>query len=178
MVRQGGGGGKGWPQTGPLDRIPIDPRKDTGAGGRPSGQTPCGTGCRIDHPMPPRHASTPRPLHSLLAFFPASAMNRTPDAGPPPAPDDPSDEELDAFIRTRLQLAGIDLSVLPEEDPDAPADQARIRASVRRFLRGTVRSLSAFELDPNTWPPALYPSQVVFPDVDEAGPVPGREGDG
>ncbi|TVP76109.1 MAG: hypothetical protein EA352_06510 [Gemmatimonadales bacterium] len=84
-------------------------------------------------------------------------------------PEDPTDEELDAFIRTRLQLAGIDLSVLPEEDPDAPADQVRIRASVRRFLRGTVQSLSRWELDPGLWPPALYPSRMMVAPPGEDG---------
>ncbi|TVP55975.1 MAG: hypothetical protein EA351_09165 [Gemmatimonadales bacterium] len=72
----------------------------------------------------------------------------------------PSDEELDAYIRTRLALIGIDLSVLPEEDPDAPADQAGVHRSIRNFLRNTVPALSAYELDPQAWPPVLYPAAL------------------
>jgi hypothetical protein len=65
---------------------------------------------------------------------------------------EPTDEELDALIVTRLRLIGVDLDVLPENDPSAPADRRRILASARRFLRGTVTSLSRFELDPQRAP--------------------------
>jgi hypothetical protein len=73
---------------------------------------------------------------------------------------DPTDEELDAYIRTRLELIGIDLSVLPEDDPEAPADRARVHRSIRNFLRNTVPALSAFELDPQQWPPFFYPAAL------------------
>lgn len=69
-----------------------------------------------------------------------------------------TDEELDAYILTRLRIIGVDLDVLPEDDPDAPADRRRILASARRFLRRTVPALSDFELDPQQVPPAIYPS--------------------
>ncbi len=72
----------------------------------------------------------------------------------------PSDEELDAYIRTRLALIGIDLSVLPEEDSDAPADRVSVHRSIRNFLRNTVPALSAYELDPQAWPPVLYPAAL------------------
>lgn len=72
--------------------------------------------------------------------------------------DDLTDEELDAYILTRLRIIGVDLSVLPEDDEDAPADQRRILSSARRHLRNTVPALSDFQLDPQEAPPAIYPS--------------------
>jgi hypothetical protein len=69
-----------------------------------------------------------------------------------------SDAELDALILARLTLAGIDLSVLPEDDSTAPADRQRILASARRFLRTTPAAVRAFPLDPQAVPPVLYPA--------------------
>lgn len=71
-----------------------------------------------------------------------------------------TDEQLDAYIRTRLALAGVDLSVLPNDDEDAPADQRRIMASARRFLRSTPGAIADFELDPMGPPPVIYPAEV------------------
>lgn len=82
--------------------------------------------------------------------------------------DSPTDEELDVFIRTRLKLIGVDLDVLPEDDPEAPADRVRIFRSLRRFLRGTVPALSTYELDPQIWPPGLYPSRMLPDGEDES----------
>lgn len=70
-----------------------------------------------------------------------------------------TDEELDTHIRARLALLGVDLSVLPEDDPDAPADQRRILASARRFLRGTPGAIAEFEMDVQDVPPLLYPAE-------------------
>jgi len=72
----------------------------------------------------------------------------------------PSDADLDQLIRTRLQLLGIDLSVLPEEDSQAPADQARVMAAVRRLLRDQMPVVSDFPLDPISVPPVLYTSAL------------------
>ncbi|WP_419950870.1 hypothetical protein [Candidatus Palauibacter sp.] len=69
-----------------------------------------------------------------------------------------TDEQLDAYILTRLALLGVDLSVLPDDDEDAPADQRRILASARRFLRSTPGAIADFELDPMGPAPGLYPS--------------------
>lgn len=69
-----------------------------------------------------------------------------------------TDEQLDAYILTRLSLLGVDLSVLPEDDEEAPADQRRILASARRFLRSTPEAIANFALDPLEAAPALYPS--------------------
>lgn len=82
-----------------------------------------------------------------------------------PGPEDLSDEELDRYVRVRLTLAGVDISVLPESDPGAPADQARILRSARRFLRSTGPTISALSLDPEAFPPVLYPASL--PDIAE-----------
>ncbi|NNF25734.1 MAG: hypothetical protein HKN73_00740 [Gemmatimonadetes bacterium] len=81
-----------------------------------------------------------------------------------------TDEELDAYILTRLKNVGVDISVLPEDDEDAPADQVRILASARRFLRGSVRVISDLSLTPEAglpgsipmepYPPGMYPSAL------------------
>jgi hypothetical protein len=70
----------------------------------------------------------------------------------------PTDEELDMFIRTRLALIGVDLSVLPVSDQDAPADQARVLSSTRGVLRNSVTVISDYNPDVQTFIPALYPA--------------------
>jgi hypothetical protein len=76
------------------------------------------------------------------------------------APADISDEELDRYIRVRLALVGVDLSVLPESDPRAPADQVRILRSARSFLRSTVPVISDHVLDRWDAVPFLYPTAI------------------
>lgn len=73
----------------------------------------------------------------------------------------PTDAELDAWIMARLAQAGVDLSVLPEEDDDAPADRASILASARRFLRNTPPAILAFEMDVQDVPPAMYTAELM-----------------
>jgi hypothetical protein len=90
----------------------------------------------------------------------------------PPAPAapgrrEPTDEELDQYIRVRLALIGIDLEVLPESDPAAPVDRTRVMRSVRQLLRSTVPALSDYRLDPQDFPPTLYPAHL--PEVRTAG---------
>jgi len=68
---------------------------------------------------------------------------------------DLTDEQLDVYIEARLRMLRVDLSVLPEDDADAPADRRRILASARRFLRSTPPAIAAFELDPLGPPPAI-----------------------
>lgn len=75
--------------------------------------------------------------------------------------EDLTDEELDAYILTHLRMLGVDLSVLPEDDRSAPADQKRILGSARRFLRTTPRAIADFPLDPQEVPPGLYPITMV-----------------
>lgn len=73
---------------------------------------------------------------------------------------DVTDEDLDRYVLTRLELLGVDLSVLPEDDPDAPADQRRILDSARRFLRGTPHVIHEFEMDVQAVPPVAYPAEL------------------
>ena len=73
---------------------------------------------------------------------------------------DLSDVELDAYILTRLRSIGVDLDVLPEEDPAAPADRRRVLLSARRFLRSTPGAILAWEPDPQAAVPALYPASL------------------
>jgi hypothetical protein len=70
----------------------------------------------------------------------------------------PTDAELDALIRARLQLIGIDLSQLPLSDPSAPADQTRVMSSLRNFLRSTPKTISDYAPSVQDHPPVVYPS--------------------
>lgn len=72
-----------------------------------------------------------------------------------------TDEELDAWILTRLAAVGVDLSVLPENDPDAPADRRGILAGARRFLRSTPPAILGWEADVQRAPPAMYPAALA-----------------
>lgn len=72
-----------------------------------------------------------------------------------------SDKQLDQYVLTRLKSLGVDLSVLPEDDEDAPADQKRILSSARRFLRSTPGAIAEFEMDPQSVPPAMYPASTL-----------------
>ncbi len=76
---------------------------------------------------------------------------------PPPAP---TDEELDAFIRTRYALLGVDISVLPEADAAAPMDQERLLANGRSILRQDV-VVADFEMDPQFDLPVAHPAPFV-----------------
>ncbi len=73
----------------------------------------------------------------------------------------PTDEELDALILVRLRLIGIDLSVLPADDPDAPADQRRVLSSTRGILRSTVPVISDYLPDVQEHAPAMYPAALT-----------------
>lgn len=73
-----------------------------------------------------------------------------------------SDAELDAYILTRLRSVGVDLAVLPQDDPSAPADQRRVLLSARRFLRSTPSAILAWEPDPQRVAPALYPAALAM----------------
>lgn len=83
--------------------------------------------------------------------------------------DDLSDDELDDFIRTRLSMLGVDLSVLPEDDEDAPADQKRILESAREFLRETPPAIVDFEMDRQEVSPEMYPAELFGRTEEDAG---------
>ena len=69
----------------------------------------------------------------------------------------PDDEELDAYVRTRSALLGIDISVLPANDPDAPMDQRRLLENAREILRDDVAAAD-FEIDPQLHLPMPWPA--------------------
>jgi len=71
-----------------------------------------------------------------------------------------TDADLDAYILTRLRHLGVDLGVLPEDDPDAPADRRRILAGARRFLRTTPPAILGLDLDVQHGAPSLYPAAL------------------
>ncbi len=75
----------------------------------------------------------------------------------PTPPTSPSDEELDAYILTRYALLEIDISVLPESDPDAPMDQSRLLENARSILRQEVIAAN-FEIDPQFHLPVPHPA--------------------
>ncbi len=79
-----------------------------------------------------------------------------------------TDEELDAYILARLRSVGVDLGVLPESDPAAPADRTRILSGARRFLRSTPPTILAFEPDVQGVTPAMYPAATAV-DLPEGG---------
>jgi hypothetical protein len=72
----------------------------------------------------------------------------------------PSDEELNVYIRTRYQLLGVDISVLPESDPDAPMDQERLLENARSILRQEVVAAD-FDIDPQFNLPVPHPAPFV-----------------
>lgn len=76
---------------------------------------------------------------------------------PPPMPDD---EELDRYIRTRYALLGIDISVLPVSDREAPMDQQRLLANGRSILRQDVVAAD-FVIDPQFHLPVPHPAPFV-----------------
>ena len=83
----------------------------------------------------------------------------------------PTNAELDAYIKTRLALIGIDLAQLPLSDPTAPADQTRVLSSLRGFLRGTVPEISNYLADVQLYPPAEYPAELTaWTEILEDGP--------
>lgn len=76
------------------------------------------------------------------------------DPVPPPPPDDAA---LDAYILTRYALLGVDITVLPVSDPDAPIDRLRLLADARTTVRADVDAAN-FPFDPQVNAPALYPA--------------------
>ena len=77
-----------------------------------------------------------------------------PQQVPPPVPND---DELNAYIQTRYALLGIDISVLPEVDPEAPMDQERLLANARLIIRQDAE-VAAFQIDPQFNLPMPFPA--------------------
>jgi hypothetical protein len=76
----------------------------------------------------------------------------------PVPPPEPTDAELDVYIKTRYALLGIDISVLPENDEDAPMDQRRLLQNGRQILRQEVEAAN-FKIDPQFSVPMPFPAQ-------------------
>ncbi len=75
----------------------------------------------------------------------------------PTPPEPPTDEELDTYIRTRYALLGIDISVLPASDQEAPMDQERLLRNARSILRQDVTAAD-FQIDPQFTLPQPFPA--------------------
>jgi hypothetical protein len=67
---------------------------------------------------------------------------------------------LDTYIRTRYALLGVDVSVLPLSDPEAPMDQERLLENGRSILRQDVEAAD-FEIDPQFHLPVPHPAPFV-----------------
>lgn len=61
-------------------------------------------------------------------------------------PTNPTDAELDAFIKLYLGVVGIDISVLPAADDSALVDQADVLSACRTRIRQNFQVLD-LELD-------------------------------
>jgi len=78
----------------------------------------------------------------------------------PTPPPEPTDAELDVYIKTRYALLGIDISVLPVSDADAPIDQGRLLANGRSILRQEVVAAN-FQIDPQFNLAMPFPAQLT-----------------
>lgn len=75
----------------------------------------------------------------------------------PRTPASPTDDELDRYIRTRYALLGVDISVLPVSDQEAPMDQERLLRNGRSILRAEVDAAN-FHIDPQHHLPQPFPA--------------------
>ena len=73
---------------------------------------------------------------------------------PPPVPND---DDLNTYIHIRYALLGIDISVLPESDTEAPMDQERLLANARSILRQDAE-VAGFEIEPQFNLPMPFPA--------------------
>ncbi|MGW3408561.1 hypothetical protein [Streptomyces sp. NPDC000888] len=84
---------------------------------------------------------------------------------------EPTAEQLDTYVRTRLTLAGFDLSLLPEvfdADTGVPT-QAQVLTSLKSFVASTPGAISGWA------PPADSPAYaqqasppLIYPSITEA----------
>lgn len=95
------------------------------------------------------------------------------------APTPPTDAELNTLIRARLAAVGIDLDQLPPGTAPDPVTGAPGRdsalASLRSFIRGTVATLSSYQLpvpagtDPaHVKPLSQQPAPMLYPSISTA----------
>jgi hypothetical protein len=78
----------------------------------------------------------------------------------------PTDHQLNAWIRARLRLIGVDLDQLPETEDPVTGSPTRAEAleSLREFLREIVPAVSGWKPDDDpalqqqVMPPVIYPA--------------------
>ncbi|MFF4832879.1 hypothetical protein [Streptomyces sp. NPDC001315] len=79
----------------------------------------------------------------------------------------PTQDQLDTYVRTRLALAGFDLSLLPEQADPATGvpTRAQVIASLRSFVASTPGAIAGWTPPADSpasaqqaSPPLLYPS--------------------
>lgn len=73
----------------------------------------------------------------------------------------PTEAEMEAIARSTFALLGIDISVLPADDPSAPMDQARVIGASIDILRKEPL-LAAYEVDGQADATALYPTPFDY----------------
>ncbi|MET8828483.1 hypothetical protein ABZX40_22725 [Streptomyces sp. NPDC004610] len=89
---------------------------------------------------------------------------------PPP----PTAEQVDAYIRTRLALAGFDLELLPETpDPETGVPtRAQVLASLRSFVTSSPPALAGWAPPVTGKPGAVYAQQaaapLIYPSITES----------
>lgn len=72
-------------------------------------------------------------------------------------PNQPTDDELNKYIQTRYALLGVDISVLPVSDENAPMDQERLLENARSILRQDVVAAN-FKIDSQSVLPQMFPA--------------------
>jgi hypothetical protein len=89
-------------------------------------------------------------------------------------PQPPTTDELNAYIRTRLAIAGVDLGQLPTEaDPvTGSPTQAAALSSLRAFLTSTPGALAGWTPTVTGQPAPAYAQQsappVIYPSITTA----------
>src|SRR5690606_10552557 len=114
------------------------PRREQRRRRAPRRRAPSCGGCGPTVPAPTRAA---RRDVTGIALAPAVGARPRHRGVSMAQPTNPTDAELDAFIAFRLGMLGIDLSVLPYDDPSAPVDHVRAYAAMRSTLRSQIQLL-------------------------------------
>jgi hypothetical protein len=82
-------------------------------------------------------------------------------------PTVPTDDELDQYILFRFGMLGVDISVLPYDDPDALVTQLDVLEGCRGVIRNALTVLE-FPLDPQYTIATYYASpQSAWTDPDK-----------
>ncbi|MFB7273424.1 MULTISPECIES: hypothetical protein [unclassified Streptomyces] len=96
-------------------------------------------------------------------------------------PQPPTQEQLDAYIRTRLALAGVDLDLLPTQPDPATGVPTRDQAlrSLRSFVTAGPVAIAGWTPPVTGTPAPAYAQQasppLIYPSITEAWT--GRTGD-